>query len=484
MCRLENLIMKKTILFFAFLITVALGYAQNGYQIKVTLSPFTKGYLYLGHHFGGKQYIIDSAAINSRSEVIFSGKEKLHGGVYMVIFPAKNGWFEMLVDKEQHFSVSVDTSDIIGKTKFANSPDNELFQEYQKIAQQKGKAIYALQNLLKEKPVNPDSVKIKAEITTLNNEMTAYREQFIKAHPNHLLAAIFRVLQEPKVPEASKHPGGKYDSAFAYQYYKQHYWDGVSFTDERLMRTPVFEPKLQRYFNNVLIQQPDTLIKAADKMLDASEPNKEMFKFLLSTLTEKYINPAYMGQDAVFVNLFERYYAPGKADYWLNDKYRKVVFDRAYSLMANLIGEKAADMNMVDTLGKPKTLYSIQAPYIVICFWDATCGHCQKEVPKLDSLYQNKWKAQGVQIYGVMTDGGKEAWLNFIHKHGLKGWNHVYQLPEVRDAEYTAGKAGYKQLFDVYQTPILYLLDKNKNIIAKKLNYDQLDDLLQMKIKK
>lgn len=484
MRRLENLIMKKTVLFFVLLTSVVLLRAQEGYQIKVTLKPFTQGYLYLGHHFGGKQYIIDSAAIGAGSEVVFSGKEKLHGGVYMVIFPAKNGWFEMLIDKEQHFAVAADTSDIIGKTIFTNSPDNVLFQEYQKMAQQKGKAVYALQNRLKEKPGKADSAKIKAEITTLNDEMTKYREQFIKAHPSHLLAAIFRVLQEPKVPDASKQPGGKYDSTFAYQYYKQHYWDGVSFTDERLMRTPVFEPKLQRYFNNVLVQQPDTLIKAADKMLDASESNKEMFKFLLSTLTEKYINPTYMGQDAVFVNLFERYYAPGKADYWLNDKYKKVVFDRAYSLMANLIGEKAADMNMVDTLGKPKTLYSIQAPYIVICFWDATCGHCQKEVPKLDSLFQNKWKAQGVQIYGVMTDGGKEAWLNFIHEHGLKGWNHVYQLPAVKDAEYAAGKPGYKQLFDVYQTPILYLLDKNKNIIAKKLNYEQLDDLLQMKIKK
>lgn len=475
--------MKKTILFFAFFTAFSRGWAQEGYQIKVTLKPFTKGYLYLGHHFGSKQYIIDSVALNTASEAVFSGKEKLQGGVYMVIFPAKNGWFEMLVDKAQHFAVTADTSDIIGKTKFTGSPDNDLFQEYQKTAQQKGKAIYALQNQLKEKPGRADSAKIKAEIIKLNDEMTQYREQIVRAHPNNLLAAIFRVLQEPKVPEASRHPGGKYDSTFAYQYYKQHYWDGVSFTDERLVRTPVFEPKLQRYFNNVLVQQPDTLIKAADKMLDASESNKEMFKFLLSTLTEKYINPAYMGQDAVFVNLFERYYAPGKADYWLNEKYRKAVFDRAYSVMANLIGEKAADMNMVDTLGQSRTLYSINAPYTVICFWDPTCGHCQKEVPKLDSLFQNKWKAQGVQIYGVMTDGGKTAWMNFIHEHGLKGWNHVYQLPEVKDAEYAAGKPGYKQLFDVYQTPILYLLDKNKNIIAKKLNYEQLDDLLQMKIK-
>ena len=41
---------------------------------------------------------------------------------------------------------------------------------------------------------------------------------------------------------------------------------------------------------------------------------------------------------------------------------------------------------MVDTLGKATSLYSIKAPYILICFWDPTCGHCQKEVPQLDSL--------------------------------------------------------------------------------------------------
>ncbi|HRQ16263.1 MAG TPA: DUF5106 domain-containing protein [Agriterribacter sp.] len=459
------------------------GFTQNGYQIKVTLKPFTNGYLYLGHHFGSKQYIIDSVAINSNSEVVFSGKEKLFGGVYMVIYPQKNGWFEILVDKQQHFSVTADTTDIIGKMQFTNSSDNQLFQSYQKIAQEKGKAIALLQKQLKEDPAGSDSVKTRSAITALNAEMQQYREQFIQAHPAHLLTAIFHILQEPKVPDAAQHPGGKYDSAFAYQYYKQHYWDGVSFTDERLVRTPVFEPKLQRYFSNVLQQQPDTLSKAANKILDASISNKEMFKFILSALTEKYINPTYMGQDAVFVNLFERYYAPGKADYWLNDKYRKAVFDRAYSVMANLIGEKAADMNMVDSSGKAAPLYGIKAPYIVICFWDPTCGHCQTEVPQLDSLFQHKWKKQGVQMYGVMTDGGKEAWLKFIREHQLRGWTHVYQLPAVKEAEYAANKPGYKQLYDVYQTPVLYLLDKDKNIIAKKLNHDQLDELLQVKLK-
>ncbi|PWT98317.1 MAG: hypothetical protein C5B52_12450, partial [Bacteroidetes bacterium] len=383
--------MKNRILLLALLVSSSVSFGQ-GYNIKVTLQPFTGGWLYLGYHLGPKQYLIDSSRLNAKSEAVFSGKEKLQGGVYLVVFPKKNGWFEILVDKQQNFSVSADTSDLMNKTTFVNSFDNQQFKSYQKYIQEKGRNITALQKQLKETKSKTDSASISAQIVSLNKEIAAFRENFIKSNPNNLLTAIFKVLQEPKVPPADKQPGGKYDSLFAYQYYKQHYWDGVSFTDERLIRTPVFEPKLQRYFGSVLMQQPDTLIKEANKIIDAASPNKEMFKYILSVLTDKYVNPTYMGQDAVFVDLFERYYVTGKSDYWLTEKYRKFIFDRGYSLMANQIGEKAANLDLTDTTGKNVQLYNLTSNYIVICFWDPTCSHCQIEVPKLDSMFRNKWK--------------------------------------------------------------------------------------------
>jgi thiol-disulfide isomerase/thioredoxin len=264
-----------------------------------------------------------------------------------------------------------------------------------------------------------------------------------------------------------------------YRFYKQHYWDGVSFADERLIRSPFFEPKLDKYFDNVLYgQSPDTLKKECDKMLAIAARSKQMYQYLLDKFTRKYINPTYMGQDAVFVHLFEKYYANGSADYWLTDSYRKQVFDRAYSLMSNLIGEKAADLEMLDTTGVLRTLYSVTAKYTVVCFWDPTCGHCQKEIPQLDSFYQKKWKALDLSIYGIMVDGGKDNWTKYIREHNLSGWFHVYQTKEMKDAEMNSGKPGYKQLFDVFQTPTLYLLDKEKRIIAKRLNPEQLDELL------
>ena len=150
--------------------------------------------------------------------------------------------------------------------------------------------------------------------------------------------------------------------------------------------------------------------------------------------------------------------------------------------MANLIGEKAADLNLTDTSGRPSPLYSVDAAYTVVCFWDPTCGHCREEVPRLDSIYQAKWKKLGVKIYGVLTENEKEKWLEFIHQHNLKYWIHVYQTEESKKAERANQQASFKQLYDVTQTPTLYLLDKDKRIIAKKLTFQQIDDMLEVKI--
>ncbi|MDQ6722756.1 MAG: TlpA family protein disulfide reductase [Thermoproteota archaeon] len=151
--------------------------------------------------------------------------------------------------------------------------------------------------------------------------------------------------------------------------------------------------------------------------------------------------------------------------------------------MSNLIGEKAADLDMVDSAGKSYNLYSVNAAYTIVCFWDPTCSHCREEIPRLDSFYRAKWKQQGVKVYGVLSENEKIKWLQFIKENNLKDWINVYQTEEAKNAITSSQKPGYKQLYDVTQTPTLYLLDKDKRIIAKKLTLQQMDDLLQTKLR-
>lgn len=453
--------------------------AQNAYEITANIKPFTKGSLYLGYHFGNKQYLLDSAKINESGDAVFTGPKKLQGGIYMIIYPEKNNWVECIIDQQQKFRLQTDTSNPILQLQFTGSNDNMLFSVYQKKSMEIGKKIGQLRAASAQAKTPAANDSINTKIRSLNHEMLAYRNAFQIEYPAHLLSTIFNLLKDPEVPPAAKHPGGKYDSIYAYQYYKSHYWDGISFTDERLMRTPVLQPRFDRYFNNILPQMSDSLIVYADQILKASKPNEEMFKYFLSSLTDKYVNPQYMGQDAVFVHLFEKYYLTGAADAWMSEAYKKYVFDRGYSMMANVIGKRAADLPMIDTLGNKFSLYAQQGPFTVLCFWDPTCGHCQEEVPKVDSIFQSKWKKQGVKLIGIMTDGGKDNWLKFIREHKLKDWVHIYQTEEAREKLIAAGQPGYRQLYDVYQTPMLYLLDKEKNIAAKKLSFLQLDDYME-----
>lgn len=466
-----------------FLSVHCIGAAQSVYEIKANIKPFNKGYFYLAYHFGSKQYLIDSAKIESTGDAVFTGTKKLQGGVYLIVFPEKNGWVECMIDKDLRFSMKADTSKLLQSIQFENSADNTVFTSYQQKSYELGSQINELRKKLIGKAGDAEYDSISNIMKTLGQSMQDYRIDIQKKYPNSLLTSIFNILKNPEIPPASTHPKGKYDSVYAYNYYKDHFWDGISFTDERLIRTPVLQGKFDRYYDEVLPQVPDSLILYADKMLQASKPNEEMFKFFLSSLTDKYVNPKYMGQDAVFVHLFEKYFLTGQADSWMNEQYKKFVFDRGYSLMSNRIGLKAPELQMVDTLGRPFLLSAIQAPFTVICFWDPTCGHCKEEVPKMDSIFQAKWRKNGVKMIGVMVDGGKQNWLKFIKDHNLVGWTHIYQTDDMKDKIYKAGKPGFRQLYDVYQTPMVYLLDNSKNIIAKKLSYLQLDEFMDAKKK-
>jgi hypothetical protein len=408
----------------------------------------------------------------------------LPGGVYFIVSPNRAILFELLIDSQQRFSVSADTTNLPGSVAFTGSPDNTLFQTYTRYTAGKGREITADQAALTEARKAGDSATVRSDrekIRQLNEAITNYREELGRKYPTTLLAVLFQALKEPEIPPASRQAGGKYDSAFAFHYFKEHYWDGLSFSDERLTRTPVFEPRLDKYFRQLVPPEPDSIEKEVDRMLLEARVSKPMFQYLMVYFVQKYVNPEYMGQDAVFVHLFDKYINSGETEFF-TEKYRKYLNDRAYSIMANLIGEPAANLEMVDSNGALRPLYGVNANYIIVCFWDPTCSHCKEVVPRLDSMYKAKWKQEGIKIYGVMVDGGRDQWIQFIKDHNLSDWTHVYETKEHQDATEKAGQPGFRQLYDVYQTPTLYLLDKDKRIIAKKLSYEQLDEVINLKL--
>lgn len=476
----------KKLLLILFLLPVVITFAQDGYEIKVTLKPFKNEYIYLGH-YSGKQYpIIDSVKLNDKSEGVFKGNKKLGGGIYLVAYPAKNNFFEILIDKQQHFSVIADTATVKEEKKFINSPDNLLFNSYQTYMAEKGKAIEAIRKSLSSAKTAKDSAYWNDQLKKTDSVVALYRRDLITKNQDNILSVLLRLMQEPVVPPSDKHPGGKYDSAFAYRYFKDHYWDGINFWDDRITRTPasLFEERLDKYFNTLVYPNPDSVIREIDRMLGYASISEELTRFLLVKFVNRYLTQKYMWEDAVFVHLYQKYFSQ-KEYPWLTPQGKKIITDRAYSLMANIMGNNAENISLPDTSGKTISLYADTARFTIVCFWDPTCSHCKEMLPKLDSMYRAKWKAAGVKMFAVAkeTSGTKKDWLSFVNEHHLQDWTNVYYSKDEEKARVDANIPGYSQLYDVQTLPTVYLLDKDKRIVAKKLTWQQTDDILQLKLK-
>lgn len=459
--------------------------AGQGYQITLKTPDYKSGITYLTYYMGSNFNVADSAAISNKGTAVFKGTNKLPPGIYAIFLPGNRQRTEFLIDKEQVISVATDTTDLINKTVVTGSKENILYEQYQKFAASKGRQIQIERNAYLAAQTREDSLLHEKNYNLYNRQLNEYREGIIKNQPNSMMAALLKAMKEPPVP--TKIPVTKQDSLNNYYEYKSHYWDGITFMDDRIIRTPFFLRKLERYYREIISPAADSIIRDVDYKLLLARSAPEMYKFLLNWLTDEYINPKYMGQDAVFVHLFEKYHSKGLTK-WLNEGQLDAISRRAYMLMSNLIGDKAADLEMLDADNRPSSLYNVQADYTVVCFWDPNCGHCKEVVPKLDSVYRSTWKNHNVKIVGVLTPDGKDAnvmpaWKSFISSHNLGEWVHIYQTKEAEAKNVAEQRPGFRQLYDVTMTPTLFLLDKEKRIIAKKLTWEQLNDLLEVKWK-
>ncbi len=477
---------KKIVLSIAISLQIIFCQAQSlhnttQYAIHITIKPYHEKCIYLGYYYGNQKGIIDSVCLNSKGEGMFTGADLLPGGVYFVIGPQKTILFDFLIDKQQRFSIDADTTGLRQNIHFSQSEDNRLFNEYTLFINTIAEKIKQTERTLST-TTNKQKKVAQKKLDGLHKQMDQYRENSIKQYPYSFLTVLLNALKDPLLPSNVGDMRKQQNKMEAFQYLKKHYWSNIDFTDGRLVRTPILENKLDQYFEKFVAPAADSIIHEIDWMLNVAQPDSTMYRFLIGKFIDQYMNTTVMGQDAVFVYLFQQHIAAGKVK-WLTEEQRKYIYNRAYSVMANLIGRPAINIRLADTADHITSLYDIKAPYTLVCFWDPTCSHCTHLIPKLDSMYHKNWENIGLKIFAIMVDSDKVTWLKAIHEHGIEDWVNVYYTELLRIKESIAKQPTYRQLYDAFTIPTLVLLDADKNIIAKNLDYLQLNEFLQYRIR-
>lgn len=459
-----------TILMFISLFFLKSVSAQEGYQVKVKVAGVRDSMCYLANYFGDKQYLKDSCLADAQGSFVFKGKEKLGGGIYLVVIPGKR-YFEVLIDKEQNFSLETDTVDFVKHMKIKGSQENTVFYDYLKFIGEKSKSIEPLRaefETVKSDPVKSEDVRKRMAV--IDSSVITYKDEFMKNNPDFLLTKVFKVTEEVKMPEIPKKADGSLDSLFMYNYYKAHFFDNIDLKDDRLLRTPVFHPKLEQYFKKLTLQMPDSINKEADQIIAQLNPGSEMFKYVVWWVTNTYETSNIMGMDAVFVHMVRNYYTKEKAT-WVDSTTMYKITERANVLEPILIGKKVKNLVLEDTAGVYHTLYNIKSKYTVMLFWDPDCGHCQKVVPEVKKLYDIV-KSHGVEVWAMCTETEMDKWKKFIREKNLN-WINLAD-PKIQN--------NFRYEFDITTTPQLFLLDENKVIEAKKIDVGVLAEMLSKKL--
>lgn len=445
---------------------------QDGYQIQFDLKGAPDSKAYLAYYYGKAMptvYVIDSVDMK-QGRIHFESKEKLVGGIYMIIYNQREAYFEFILENGDRFKAKGEHGNLPLSLAYEGSQANESFIGYMRFLDHYGKRRAALGERLSTAATFVDSLVIQGDMQALQVSLDSFRQEYGKQHPDALLSKIFASLEIPTVPPGPHflEDGKTIDSAFGFYYMQRHYWDSFPFDDERIVFTPVMENKLNDYFQRYVAPVPDSVMKAADELLKKARASAEVFKYSLHFLAQYTESSKIMGMDKAFVHLVENYYQKGEA-FWLSAEAVDAYIDRARKIAPNLIGNLAPELRLPDREGNFHSLHGMEAPYTILVFWSPDCGGCLTEMPRVDSLYRAVLKEKGVKIYAVRTEGEPDHWQKMIQEKGIGSWTHVYD-PERR--------SNFRSLYDIYGTPVIYLLDDRKIIRGKRLSVANIAELI------
>ena len=465
--------------------------SQDHYNIEVSCKGGANLEVILGHYLGSSIVPVDTTKLNNEGNGTFNGNEALSGGLYF-LYLGENKMIDIIVDEDQDFKIGFDIN--IPDFKVEGSTDNELFFEYRKYMLEKGAEMGRLQDVKTRSESKAAKDSVDMAMQSLNKEVEGHITKMVEANKGTFFSTFVAAARDIKMPAAPVDVGGNLtDSLFYYHYYVQHYFDQFDLSDERLMRTPIYNQKVELYISQVVFPKADSLIKAVDFLISKTENNEELFKNMLSSLMLYALRNDGGEMDEVFVHLSEDYYIP-KAT-WAEPAFMDLLKKKTGEKRRTLRGQVAPDFEFLevptnhfleaainddlkkDTLiGIPIKISSIDADYTVLYFWEADCGHCKEVTPVLYDRYLKSFKSKGVKVLSIqMLTGpeGKAKWIDFTNKHQLYDWINVWQPNDFE----------YRTVYDLRYSPVIYLLDKDKKILAKNIAPEQVKEIIELNSK-
>ncbi|MBK8968098.1 MAG: redoxin domain-containing protein [Lewinellaceae bacterium] len=461
--------------FFAFtqnlLFANATSVAADSTLIDVYVEGMQAGKVRLVGTYGDQNYLADSAVADAKGHFLLRREKPLLPGFYYFLLPGQKN-FSILVDKDQHMTLRTKVNDIPGSMQVEGSINTELLYRNFRFQIAQEPELNQVSQIMRSNPPGSDAYnQAKARQTQLVAEREAHLQEIYTAYPDAFFTKFKTAGANPEWPDRRK-PNGDVDTLGNLLYYRAHFWDGVDFSDTRLLSTPVVANKLRRYITELTPQRPDSIIAVADPLVQRVLPHKEYFQFFVNWIGLNYENgkTKVMDGEAVYVHMIDKYITPENA-FWDTPENVNKLRAKVDEMKASLMGRKGPDVRAQDINGEYKSIYEMTAPLIVVFMFSPDCEHCQEQAPEIQKIYE-RWKDRGVDFYGIAVNTTDDEWRKFIKKNGFT-FTNVFD---------PTNRAIYAKYY-VDITPELYLLNKDRIIIEKNLVAGQLETMFERELK-
>ena len=460
-------------LFIATILLIIFG-ATNAqdFEIKMHLPEAANKKVTLVHYYNSQFAADDTLTLDDSGKGTFARDTALHQGLYKLFVSGKQN-FDFLLGEDQTFSIESEKFSI-DDLKIKGAKETEEFAKYMVFLRDMNKQSKELRNKAKDAS-EEEKKELSKKMNELTSELQDYWFAMDKKYPGTFLAKFLMTNYTTPIPDDKDIPAEivANDSMllrYKFDFQKKHYFDHFDLTDERLFYTPLVKPKIEKYYDKIILHTFDSMYTACLELIETVKPNKPMFQYVTSYLLNKSVNSKIMGMDALFVEIAKRYYISGEA-FWANEKTMESIRENLLFAKNNLIGMIAPELQL-ESINEEEyfSLHQIDAKVTLLLIYEPNCSHCKVFVPELHKKIYSKYKDKGFEVYAIYSMDNKEEWEEFVEKHDLYDWINVWDEKHL---------SNFKITYDARKTPGIYLLDENKEIIAKKLTIEQVESYLE-----
>ncbi len=437
--------------------------------VEINVDSYTNSRIILFGYYG-QMYPVDTIYLDGSGKGCFA--KNYESGMYTMAFPDTSSLdfifitdSKIRIDKGTNHQLKV-TSDNDESIIF-NTYHHHINLYLEEIARIREKI--KLNTLPEEQQAN-----LKKEVKRLTDSVKILQHNIIDRNESLLISKMLMIMQP--VDMSNLHVDTtQSDSARWMQsllYYRDHFLDNIDFSDARLIRTPMLELKLDEYFDRIVPQKDTELIHAVEEIVKKASKNDEVHDYIFGYVFRKYTGlRRQVKYENVFVHIFDTYIREyGHKDY--TAVYLSSLANEARAIQATRIGVTAPELILYDTLQNKLSLYDISSDLTILFFYRTDCPVCDRIIYEMNKILST-YAYLDIKPLAICLEDDIKSWTAFIKTKTMHHWQHVSPLDEEEQIS----------MYYIDLVPDIYLLNNDKQIIAKHLTTGELEhELLRIAV--